>query len=417
MSPLTQVVEDPVSKEKSLKIVPGFGGGGAGEEVVVGIQEAKDMATTAQDTADSALSAANAAQTTADEAKAAADASQTTANKGVADAAAAQTTANKGVADAAAAQTTANTAKTTADSALSTANTAKTTADAAKTAASTAQTTANSALSAANTANTTASAAKAAADTANTNATAALNKINSFSSAIMGKLTTDKDVYVGGDNASDTADLGNGRGDSGKPFLTLAAALKYVLANNSSNATINFLLYSTQSLGGPLPATNNASKVTIKPQNPANKVTLAVYSDISIETGIYEFSDIYFNFGGFGLRVHGLNSYAGVRITHCDFTGTHYGLEFSGPGASFYLDDDNYFYGQCWGDPNNPDTTPYGPGLFSLYSGAYGTIAGLCFGSVGGRKYCLTGGSILFASGRNIPANIAGSTDGNSKLI
>lgn len=321
------------------------------------------MATTAQDTADSALSAANAAQTTADEAKTAAGAAQTTANKGVADAAAAQTTANtakttadsalstantaKTTADAAktaaaTAQSTADTAKTNASTAQTTANTAKTTADAAKTAATNAQTTANTAKTTADAAKTAATAAQTTANTASTNATSALNAINTSYNKHLSKLSATKVIYVGGSNASDTADLNNGRGDSAKPFSTLKAALAWATSSLAGNQGVQIRLRSAQTLGGTLPGTLNLNNVQIQSDNSSAKQTITASTNIIIAYAFYHFVDIIFQMGAYMFECSGRTQPAFLWFTDNEFNGTNLGIRAVGAGAYIYLAANTY---------------------------------------------------------------------------
>ena len=154
-------------------------------------QESSNTATTANTTANSAVTTANTALSnsttaisTANSASASAASAVSTATQAASDAASAVSTATAASAaatqastDSAAAVSTANTAASQVAGAVSTANSAAADAASALSASAAATATANSALSTANTASTNASAAVSTANTANTNATAALNAV------------------------------------------------------------------------------------------------------------------------------------------------------------------------------------------------------------------------------------------------
>ena len=155
-------------------------------------QESSNSASTANTTANTALtnsntaiSTANSAVSTANTASSNASAAVSTANTANTNASAAVSTANTASSNASAAVSTANTASSnastalsTANTALSTANTASTNASAAVTTANTASTNASNAVSTANTASTNASAAVSTANTASSNASTAVSTAN-----------------------------------------------------------------------------------------------------------------------------------------------------------------------------------------------------------------------------------------------
>ena len=141
-------------------------------EITTSVNQVSSRTTTAQNTANSAVSKADNAQDTADDALSKANNAQSTADNATTKATNAQSTADSATTKANNAQSTANTATTKADNAQSTANTANTKAENAQTTANTATTKADN--------------AQTSADNAQTSANNALQDIQDTNNAITG---------------------------------------------------------------------------------------------------------------------------------------------------------------------------------------------------------------------------------------
>ena len=153
-------------------------------------QESDNIATSAEATANTALTNSATAISTANTASTNASAAVSTANTASANASAAVSTANTASTNASSAVATANTASTNASTALTAATSAASDASTALSTANTALTNANAAVSTANTASTNASNAVSTANTASTNATNAVNTANTASTNASNAVTT-----------------------------------------------------------------------------------------------------------------------------------------------------------------------------------------------------------------------------------
>ena len=224
-------------------------------------QESSNTATTANTTANSAVTTANTALSnsttaisTANSASASAASAVSTATQAASDAASAVSTATAASAaatqastDSAAAVSTAKTAASQVAGAVSTANSAAADAASALSASAAATATANSALSTANTASTNASAAVSTANTANTNATAALNAVaNSVQYTLVANVAAIPVSPADGD-AIEIADSTNV--ESFTPLANIPAGyvgdtgLSVRIQYSSANSTWNWLNY------------------------------------------------------------------------------------------------------------------------------------------------------------------------------
>lgn len=167
---------------------------------------ASSSAASAVETANSASSTASAASTTASKASTDAAEAVKTANTANGNASSAVTTANGAVTTANAASSTANAAKTTAEGAASTASSAKSVADSASSTAKAASTSASNAVSTAQTAKSTADTAKSTADAAKSSAATANNTANAAKTAAGNAQSTANTAVTNAAKAQSTAD-------------------------------------------------------------------------------------------------------------------------------------------------------------------------------------------------------------------
>ena len=186
-------------------------------------QESSNNASTANTTANTALTNSNTAISTANSAV-------STANTASSNASSAVATANTASSNASAAVSTANTASTNATTAVNTANTALSTANAATTTANAASSSAASAVSTANTASTNATTAVSTANSAQTAASSAVSTANSASTAATNAVNTANSASSTASGAVTTANTANSKAD--QAIAAVSSSINYTLVTN-----------------------------------------------------------------------------------------------------------------------------------------------------------------------------------------
>lgn len=194
-------------------------------------------------------------------------------------------------------------------------------------------------------------------------------------------------LHVFGANASDTADLKNGRGlTEDKPFATLMAAIKYAAQNYAGSSVVVITLHGNGELTGTLPRLHNLGYVKI--DSDATTRTLTV-SDVAHVGGCLVIGKLKLVAQGGAANFFGASGWSSDAATIL-FQGAS---EFSGVVS------------------NAAVTASYGAKII---------VSAQLTGNVTGKRFNLSGGSMLISSGIGataIPGNQDGISDSSSKVI
>lgn len=257
------------------------------------------------------------------------------------------------------------------------------------------------------------------------------------------KLTANKNFYVGGANASDTADLFKGRGESPEmPFATLAAALNFVQTNYVSSQTdVHIICIADCSL--PIQYLNFTKFGTVYLQGITGNEKLTLTGQLALLGGyllITNFSEVDIQHTGNELTAHSTYTKS-YLVLDCLFkTSESYngklflaydggtilckkGFEWSGKANTlFHLNrmSDLFFWDvTSFSVPLNGEVSD---SIFNITQNSLATIEyPVSFtGSVTGKKYDVSVNSTICSHNRStdlIPGTIEGTVDASSVYI
>lgn len=199
------------------------------------------------------------------------------------------------------------------------------------------------------------------------------------------KLTKTENTYVGGANASDTADLWDGRGSADKPFAALDAAIKWVNSTISGPNEISLVLQDDVVLPTSITiCCPQLARLSIKSDSTRRKLKLGAQG-ISIIGGVVIFDgvDLEAPAAGCDKFVWAAGTYGNpvAKFNNCGFFGT---------------------------------------ATFAVLSATWGgkiLVQGTITGEAIGKRYYATGGSCIITGGQGpdyIPGTIDGTCDASS---
>lgn len=240
-------------------------------------------------------------------------------------------------------------------------------------------------------------------------------------------------VFVGGDNASDTLDLYNGRGlGSGLPFATLQAALNWAADAYDSASEIEFIVTGVQHISS-LP---NLKKVTIKsgssgkaeiyPDNdlcvgtilrlenvhiPCGNHRIVAFNHVTVPSVIILGDDVTFSGSAKILDING-------SLSQLHITGT--GIWFNGLNAESAISLSNGAYLNGWGSASFGFSGSFSIAVLNMDTYARGVLTSTLSGAPTGKRYNLLAMAQLYTGGKGInyiPGTIAGTTDSTSQYL
>lgn len=242
-------------------------------------------------------------------------------------------------------------------------------------------------------------------------------------------------IHVGGDNASDTADLYDGRGLSAdKPFATLAGAISFVESHYSIYSEVNYVLHTDQTLNQKL-FFKPHFWISIRPSeaNARRTITLGKDFDIFNVSTCVNFTRIDFVSASDRNSVMNVGAYyhpIRADFYACSFTGNNtsgslvavHGSQASvtvrgattlnGPARyGLYCD-----YNGSLALPENPTVTINGDFDQSIAYVAHRAYANLnCnfSGNPTGKRYEVKTSGYLYTGGKTIPGTIDGTCSGS----
>lgn len=231
---------------------------------------------------------------------------------------------------------------------------------------------------------------------------------NIADSSYVKSLTDTVFIHAGGENASDTEDLFNGRGlTEDKPFASLRGAIEFASNNYYSSRRIIVIVLHDDMTFTNEHLSNHGISIQITSDSVRRKITFAD-KRMHLQFTNMTFNNVSIDMNNYCLMVNGWTRPSSVLMGNVDFSGNKMSITLIGKMSSVYVNGNLEFNGTV--DPNGA--------LFHVDGGLVCLRQSVTLsGNVTGKRYeCVCGGCIV-TGGKGpdfIPGTIEGTCDANS---